>query len=204
MNEETKDCTRLPVAGYFFQHEETGLVQCVDAQQVEWGFEANNPRLVNMGAVVSLTDAKSLATDLRLELNAKRLKLCAALKERNDAQARLAEKDARIAQLAAHARGKNKALANALKEIERLKTISDNYCALLMDANQKLQAAPADRGMIAEVAELYCPEAYGFEGPETFPDCGTCVVCRAKSIMANGGLNPAPATADSDVREVSE
>jgi hypothetical protein len=30
---------------YLFQHDETGLTQHVDAQQVEWGFERNNPRL---------------------------------------------------------------------------------------------------------------------------------------------------------------
>ena len=29
---------------YLFQHEETGLTQYVEAQQVEWGFEKNNPR----------------------------------------------------------------------------------------------------------------------------------------------------------------
>lgn len=29
---------------YIFQHEETGLTQFVDAQQVQWGFEKNNPR----------------------------------------------------------------------------------------------------------------------------------------------------------------
>ena len=31
-----------PVA-WLFQHEETGLTECVDNQQVEWGFEKNNP-----------------------------------------------------------------------------------------------------------------------------------------------------------------
>lgn len=24
-----------------------------------------------------------------------------------------------------------------------------------------------------------CPEAYGFEGAETFPDCGKCIICKA-------------------------
>lgn len=33
-----------PVA-WMFQHEETGRTMCVDAQQVEWGFEKGNPRL---------------------------------------------------------------------------------------------------------------------------------------------------------------
>lgn len=34
---------------YIFQHEETGLTQFVDAQQVEWGFEKNNPRWKKVG-----------------------------------------------------------------------------------------------------------------------------------------------------------
>jgi hypothetical protein len=32
-----------PVA-WMFQNEETGLIECIDTQQVEWGFEKNNPR----------------------------------------------------------------------------------------------------------------------------------------------------------------
>ncbi len=32
-----------PVA-WLFQHKETGLTECIDTQQVEWGFEKNNPR----------------------------------------------------------------------------------------------------------------------------------------------------------------
>lgn len=35
--------------GYFFQNEETGQMMSVDVQQVEWGFEKNNPRLINCG-----------------------------------------------------------------------------------------------------------------------------------------------------------
>ncbi len=31
-------------AAWLFQHEETGNTECVDVQQVEWGFEKNNPR----------------------------------------------------------------------------------------------------------------------------------------------------------------
>lgn len=37
--------------GYAFQHEETGLQQVVDVQQVEWGFEKNNPRWQKLGPV---------------------------------------------------------------------------------------------------------------------------------------------------------
>jgi hypothetical protein len=33
-----------PVA-YMFQHEETGVTGFVEVQQVEWGFQENNPRL---------------------------------------------------------------------------------------------------------------------------------------------------------------
>lgn len=38
---------------YCFQHEETGLTEYVDAQQVEWGFEKNNPRWKRVGAAYS-------------------------------------------------------------------------------------------------------------------------------------------------------
>lgn len=44
---ERKPATPEPVGepfGWLFQHEETGRVQVVDSQQVEWGFETNNPR----------------------------------------------------------------------------------------------------------------------------------------------------------------
>jgi len=37
--------------GYLFQHEETGLTTVVDVQQVEWGFEKNNPRHQKIGPV---------------------------------------------------------------------------------------------------------------------------------------------------------
>lgn len=39
------------VIGYLFQHEETGLQQVVERQQVEWGFEQNNPRWQKICAV---------------------------------------------------------------------------------------------------------------------------------------------------------
>jgi len=41
-------CEREPV-GYIFQHEDTGRTMCVEAQQVEWNFEKNNPRLFKVG-----------------------------------------------------------------------------------------------------------------------------------------------------------
>ncbi|WVH13940.1 hypothetical protein CASP1_00017 [Alcaligenes phage CASP1] len=36
---------------YLFQHEETGLTECVDGQQVGWGFEKNNPRHQKIGGM---------------------------------------------------------------------------------------------------------------------------------------------------------
>lgn len=44
-----------PVA-WFFQHEETGVVHIVDCQQVEWGFEKNNPRLQKIGPLYAIPE----------------------------------------------------------------------------------------------------------------------------------------------------
>jgi hypothetical protein len=43
--------------GYLFQHEETGLTMVVDVQQVEWGFEKNNPRHQKIGPVYTTLPA---------------------------------------------------------------------------------------------------------------------------------------------------
>lgn len=43
------------------------------------------------------------------------------------------------------------------------------------------------RNVLADVAELHCPEASGFEGPETFSDCGKCIVCLARTIETGPG-----------------
>jgi hypothetical protein len=43
--------------GYLFQHEETGLTMVVDVQQVEWGFEKNNPRHQKIGPVYTTPPA---------------------------------------------------------------------------------------------------------------------------------------------------
>ncbi len=34
-----------------------------------------------------------------------------------------------------------------------------------------------------EISELSCPEAYGFEGPQTFPNCEECIVCLCKKEL---------------------
>jgi hypothetical protein len=36
---------RLEPEAFMYQHEETGVIGFVDVQQIEWGFEKNNPRL---------------------------------------------------------------------------------------------------------------------------------------------------------------
>ena len=48
MNQVRKDAE--PVA-FEFQHEDTGLIDFVDPQQVEWGFQKNNPRWQLIGPV---------------------------------------------------------------------------------------------------------------------------------------------------------
>lgn len=54
----------LEVVGYFFQHEETGNVMSVDAQQVDWGFEANNPRLHRVCALADYDKAQVIIDGL--------------------------------------------------------------------------------------------------------------------------------------------
>jgi hypothetical protein len=51
--------------GYLFQHEETGLTTVVDVQQVEWGFEKNNPRHQKIGPVYTTPPAQPAAQEGR-------------------------------------------------------------------------------------------------------------------------------------------
>ena len=46
------------------------------------------------------------------------------------------------------------------------------------------KASAVLREIAREVAEMHCPDAAGFEGPDTFPDCGRddCLVCRCKKL----------------------
>lgn len=60
---------------YMFQHEETGLVDFVDRQQVEWGYEKNNPRWQRIGGAFTEEQMKAYAQAVRdeaLEQAAKR------------------------------------------------------------------------------------------------------------------------------------
>ena len=45
---------------YLFQHEDTGQTMFVEAQQVEWGFEANNPRLQKISGVYTEQQLRAL------------------------------------------------------------------------------------------------------------------------------------------------
>lgn len=36
---------------------------------------------------------------------------------------------------------------------------------------------------IKVISELSCPEADGFEGPDTFPSCGKCIVCLCRNRL---------------------
>jgi hypothetical protein len=60
--------------------------------------------------------------------------------------------------------------------IKELHAEVEKLSALL---NEIAEYAPAHIEMVRETAELTCPESYGFEG--TFPDCGECVVCKARA-----------------------
>jgi hypothetical protein len=51
-----------PVA-WMFQHEETGRTMCVDAQQVEWGFEKGNPRFQKIGPLYTAPPKRQPLTD---------------------------------------------------------------------------------------------------------------------------------------------
>ena len=44
MDDAIADAEKQEPVAWLFQNEETGLTECVDTQQVEWGFEKNNPR----------------------------------------------------------------------------------------------------------------------------------------------------------------
>jgi hypothetical protein len=70
--------------------------------------------------------------------------------------------------------------SNPTQDIEPI--ISDYWLSILdKTIKSKLEAVEE------EIAELNCPEAYGFEGLETFPDCGKCIVCRSKLLTK---INP--------------
>ena len=58
-NELHRQLVPEPVA-YMFQNEETGVTGFVEVQQVDWGFQENNPRLQIICPVYRLPPAKEL------------------------------------------------------------------------------------------------------------------------------------------------
>jgi hypothetical protein len=65
----------------------------------------------------------------------------------------------------------------------------EKYMPLVL-TKEKLEAAMKEAGIAAEIlkdvireaSELNCPAASGFEGPNTFGECGTCLVCLAHEV----------------------
>lgn len=185
MNEEMKDGKRLPVVAWrAFNDIGDQITEWIDGSPPETFVDYFNEQIV---------------TGIRIE--------CAYA----DAQALLSQKDARIAQLAAHARGKNKALANALKEIERLKyeinepewdaivTRLENQNEELRAQLDQLQAAPAERGVAPAALSRAFITSESVDGNYR-------VVIKSATLQETQQvhnwlvrLNPAPATADSDV-----
>lgn len=60
---------------YQFQHEDTGQISTVDGQQVEWGFEKNNPRWQRIGGSYSEAQMRAYAELAIAEKDAEILRL---------------------------------------------------------------------------------------------------------------------------------
>ena len=64
--EQAEQAEQEPVA-WMFQHEETGRTMCVDAQQVEWGFEKGNPRLKKIAPLYTAPTPRKPLTDEEID-----------------------------------------------------------------------------------------------------------------------------------------
>ena len=62
---------------------------------------------------------------------------------------------------------------NAIKNVDTLKSFIEN----LLEQERKRLA----KRIIKD--DVTCPEAYGFEGRDTFSACEKCVVCELRSII---------------------
>ena len=49
--------------------------------------------------------------------------------------------------------------------------------------NSGHKASSILRDTFEDVAKLYCPESFGFEGPDTYSPCGQCIVCISKKLL---------------------
>ncbi len=182
VDHDTKDCTRLPVVAY----------ECLaNSTTVHLVYEVDGDDPVPL---CRLTDAQALFVELR----ASHIDELARAGEQVMAQAQT------ISDLRSHIRTDNsETLVNALAEIERLTAALqrvDEHYAL------KLQAAPAERGdtnFVASTGEYRNPLYEGQFDDET-PEQAAHRLHWSRTAMEvqSARLNPAPATADSDVREV--
>ena len=72
------------------------------------------------------------------------------------------------------------------KEVTRWKKRAMKAERLNLDnAIELVNLETENEEMKAFILEGTCPEAYGFEGRETFPDCGKCVHCKLKKEKKN-------------------
>lgn len=62
----------------------------------------------------------------------------------------------------------------ALNKIKNL--IQSEVNIALANRNKELANAMKDY-------DVTCPKAYGFEGKDTYPDCGKCIVCELLSLI---------------------
>lgn len=76
----THDKIKLPPLpepdAYLFQHEETGLTEYVDSQQVKWGFEKANPRWQKIHGVFTERQMQAYANAQVREALKKAVSLC--------------------------------------------------------------------------------------------------------------------------------
>lgn len=169
MNEETKDTRMLPV-------------QCNCA----W-----NPDRHADSCPVNLRDR---LIDAQAMLNQAHDEIARLNQLSDHDMALLTAKDARIAQLAAHARGKNKALTNALKEIERFDSDFKRLGEQYVQALHQITTLRAKLEKLQSAFPLF--DETGLS--ETEHHCEWSVLQERKRLHAI--LNSA--TADSDVRKV--
>lgn len=54
----------VEVVAHMYQHDETGLIGFVDQQQVDWGFEKNNPRLQLCGPLMTVAQHNRIVAAL--------------------------------------------------------------------------------------------------------------------------------------------
>jgi hypothetical protein len=60
-------------------------------------------------------------------------------------------------------------------------TLFKNYVYKKLAQQEELHRKELEQVM-SELKDYNCPEAYGFEGPKTYPECKKCIICKAKII----------------------